>query len=346
MWYWKFQFIILALFGMLMNSAHAEGGASDKSVTVTAKVYRDKKKPPLNGLTIPSTELPLFFVPRGDNLKTYVELPITFNRPGWSLNANNKIIIDVDKQDQIYSIPIYLKPKMNALLLSAHGPNGSIETETIYIFAPETSEKAKSKLIWDSVILSAGLASINYYQAGTGTYNSMTGLISIEYATPPQYWSGLSYYLNASLASPPLWESPVKSGSQVIEAKADVGYFLATQKESSARHQFLAGLSYLTMFSNSSPFGFANLIAPDFGYRLNLMRSEDSAFIFDFRYVALAMPTQFKIYGFNLNSSYTFKFSNGHRGEAGLNYLNYRFYPEEERVVNLGMFQIKFGYSF
>ena len=346
MWCRKLQFTTLALIGLLLHSVHAEGVTSEKSATVTAKVYRDKKKPHIQGLSISASELPLFYVPREETLKTYVELPLTFSRPNWTLSTSGTVLVETDKQDQTYSIPIYLQPKMNVLLLIARGPDGATETETIYIFAPVTSEKAKSKLIWDSVLLSLGLASINYYQEGTGTYNSMTGLISIEYATSPQYWSDFSYYLNVSLASPPIWESPVKSGSQVIEAKAGIGYFLATEKVSSARHQFLTGLSYLTMFSNSSPFGFANLIAPNFGYRLHLMRSEDSAVIVDFRYVALGLPTQFKVYGFNLNTSYSFKFPNGHRGEAGLDYLNYRFYPEEERVVNLGMFQIKFGYSF
>lgn len=321
-------------------------GDSDAPKIVKARVYRDKNKPHIKGLSILASELTLFFVPKSDNLKSYVDLPLKFVNPGWKLMAEKKVLLEANTTTDSISIPIYLKPKMNYFILTAIGPNAEKEIENIYIFSPEDYVRSKSKLIWDKLLLSGGLAYLDYYQGGTGSYKSLTGLVSFEYATAPQFNPGLSYYFNVDLASPTVWETPVKAGSQLIEGKMDVGYFLLTDKTKSWRHQILAGGSYLTLFANSGPFGFANLIAPEFGYRVHYMLNDDAAFIFDFRYVALALPTKFDTYGINLNTAYTFKFSNNHRGQIGADLFAYQFSPLENRAVRPQMFKLKFGYSF
>jgi hypothetical protein len=111
------------------------------------------------------------------------------------------------------------------------------------------------------------------------------------------------------------------------------------------RPQLVAGMNYLNMFNNNSPFGFSNLISPDLGTRIKFFRDENMTYIIDIRYMPLIMPVDLLHRGFTLGFSLSYLLPNQHRVELGLAYSDYFYYPDQTNSILAQMYSIKLGYG-
>ena len=111
------------------------------------------------------------------------------------------------------------------------------------------------------------------------------------------------------------------------------------------RHQLLGGVSFLTMYSNGAPFGFANLLAPEIGVRSRYLKNSRDAYIIDIRYTALSAPTDLGHRGLNFSFGFSRILPSFHRIEPSIGYSSYFFAPESERTVHVDVITLRIGYS-
>lgn len=330
------------------SATTTDGNAEAPPVTrKTAWVAHVLRRTPINlrlkTMEFSDTKLPVLLIARPGSLRPLVEVRGKFNRRGWTLFAQGSPVSQaVGRAD--FKFHAFLNGRINEIILTARGPAGESEEERVYLFAPEAQEFTLVSP-WNSVILSAGFSSIDYFQSGFGNYLAYTGTISARYATfdgPKQ----LGLYASLDFTALTLAAQPIDRGPQFIEGKLDATITLPFAAQQTWKTQILLGGSYVTMLANGSPFGFANLISPEVGLRTRFILDPTEAIITDLRYVALGKEFgAFSENGFLANITWSRTLLNSHRAELGINYTSYSYHPDTNSTVKFSIVSLMFGYS-
>ena len=324
------------------SEANPPEPVKQKTVWVAHLLRRKSPKNVITSMDLSETNLPVFLITRKDEIQPNITVNGTFNKPGAKLFAQGTEL-DVDSETHEFEVTMRLRGKLNECTLTAVTPDGIKETETIYIYAPEAMQ-FQVVSPWDRLVLSAGGAFLSYRQSGYGEYQSIGAKLGVRY-TSPERVSRWGIYGNLDATVFTFASSPTARGPQLLEAKADATLKFGP-KTDRWQKQALAGLSYLTMFSNGSSFGFANLTAPEFGIRARKVVSPTKAWIIDARYVALGLPKGFDNFGLNLGLTWSKFIRDSRRIEFGVNYSGYYYPPADAQTIQLNEFTVRSGISF
>jgi hypothetical protein len=295
----------------------------------------------INGLGLPQTKLSVVLMSRQGSLRPLVEVRGSFIRPGWKLYLlQTEIPVG---PSGLFTIPVFLNGKVNELALVTKGPEGQSETERVFLYAPDTQE-FRVMPYKDYFWLGVGLADLNYAQSGFGVFSSITGLLSLRYATPE---NSRHFGWSAQLASTLLTfsASPIDAGPQLVEGKLDLHYFLEPEEGETWHDQIVGGLSYLTLIPNGSEFGFANLLGPEVGWRGVKKIEAQKEWIGEAKWVFLGPLGDFSERGILLSIARRHTLPSLHRVEYGLNLSNYAYRSEPTTWVRTNLISIQFGYS-
>lgn len=342
--FWFFLFTLACThFSLAEEAVPLPALASVKPIWTAHVLRRKPEDRKITGFSVLADELPVMLVPKENKLRPFTEIPILFDHPGWILFAQEQQVTEKSDGASKLKIPIYLNGRVNQVTLNAKGPDGESESETVYIVSPNAQEFAVVNP-WDRVLVSVGMTNLNYFQTYYGTYTSTTGLVGVQYATPPE--TAYGFYSSMDITALTFDESPIKAGVEIVEAKADFALALKQNRLTSPwRHQLLAGASFLTMYANSAPFGFANLLAPEIGLRSRYIKNSKDAYIVDMRYIALDKPTDLSQGGINLSLAFSRILPSFHRIEPSFNYSRYFFTPETGKSVRVEVISLRIAYS-
>ena len=313
-----------------------------KTVWVAHVLRRKSAQNVITSLEIEEKNLPVFLISRTDELQPTITVNGTFNKPNAKLFAQGTEL-DVDPETHEFEVTMRLRGRLNECKLTAITPDGKKEVETIYIYAPEAMQ-FQVVSPWDRLVISAGGTFLSYRQSGYGEYQSIGAKLGVRY-TSPERKSRWGVYGNLDATVFTFASSPTARGPQLVEAKADATYKIGS-KEDPWQKQIVGGLSYITMFSNGSSFGFANLAAPEFGIRARKVVSPTKAWIFDAHYVALGIPKGFDNFGLNLGLTWSKFIRDSRRIEFGINYSGYYYPPADDQTIRLNEFTVRTGISF
>lgn len=296
----------------------------------------------LKTLEFSETQIPVLLIARPGNLRPLVEVKGKFGRPGWTLYAQNSPVAQASGSND-FKFYAFLNGRINEVVLNTKGPNGELEEERVYLFAPEAQEFTLVSP-WNSLVISAGFSSVDYTQTGFGNYLAYTGSLSARYSTfdaPTQ----LSYYGSLDFTALTLASQPRQSNPQFVEARLDAAWMLPFAPNQSWKTQVLAGGFYSTMLSNGSVIGFSNLLAPEIGLRTRYILSPFDALISDFRFVMLSSNFDFVDRGFLASLTFSRNLINSHRMELGFNYSNTSYQASDTARVSYGVLSLMLGYS-
>lgn len=343
--------ILLALTSCLKASAtdDSEQRPPDKSkVQKTlweANVLRERnpEAPRIANLFFPVTKIPVMLVPRSDGLRPLVEINGLYRRPGWSLFYANGIPLAIAADDGGFKIFAYLNAKINEVSLIAKGPNGEVESERVFVFAPNAQE-FRLMSPFDSVVLNIGLSHLNYMQSGEGNFRSVTGLISAQY-NKPETESRFGFLSRADLTVLTFDSTPIDRSPQLLQAYINGSYRFFKERDRQLQAHVLLGPSYWTMFSRGSPFGFSNLVALGFGVRLRYATSAKTAWNFEFRYAPIKEPEKLEQRGYDLSLSWSKILPSLHRFETVLGFSDFGYKATIEKEIHSNLFAIKIGYT-
>jgi len=335
-------FIFLAVSTVTPSPAHA---APQKMATLApwvAHVLRQKELPQIQGLTFADKKLVVRLIPTQSELRPLVELKGRFVRPGWTLQIYGKKPIASEKDPDDFSVFAYLNSQVNQVTFEAKGPEGQVESETLYLFAPEAQE-FQVVSTWESIILSAGAASFMYEQSFFGRFRSFSGLLRLNYETPTasSKWGAIA---QAQMTVLSFASSPIQANPQVVDAHAAVSYRLGFGDQGLFRHQIFLGGDYSAVFSNGSPFGFGGLMAPEIGWVTRYYEDSRNSYTGELRWVLFrdsSLGEQRAIHG-GLTWSQTLK--SLRRRNLGLSVYDSMFVSEGQKI-RVNLISIQLGFS-
>lgn len=279
-----FQLTLAAAFITFLPMAPVQ--ASGEMATLapwTAHILRQSEVPKLEGLTFPDKKLVVRLIPKSDELRPLVELKGNFNRPGWTLLVYGQRPMTSANNPNDFSVFAYLNSQVNEVTFEAKGPDGKIESETLYLFAPEAQE-FQVVSTWESIVLSAGVASFMYEQSFFGRFRSSSGFLRLNYDSPEasSHWGTLA---QGQITVLNFASSPIQANPQVVDAHAALSYRLGWGEEGRYRHRIFVGADYSAVYSNGSPFGFAGLMAPEIGWATRYYEDSRNTYMGEFRWV-------------------------------------------------------------
>ena len=289
-------------------------------------------------------KIPVILVPRGDVLRPSVVLVGNYDRPGWKLYAQGFSLLGRLPDPTAFKVFTLLSSALNRLTLTAVGPKGEAESEEIMIAAPDAQEFRISPS-WGEGIVSLGVGSYSYFQTGYGTFSSTPLLLRLTYTTP-KWASPLGIYAEVQSSVFTLSSFPQGLTPQIVYGKLEGTYLLGASPLSTFRFSLSGGVTYLTMFSNGSPFGFSNLLGPIVGMRTYYILSANSGFTGKVDYAPLASPFDFTQRGIEAKVGWTTRLSNAHRIEFDLTLSNYYLLePDNVTKIQSNLWGLTLGYS-
>ena len=321
--------------------------AIQKTVWVANLMRRKDSTSRITDLKMADSKLPVYLVPKDRDLRPTISVNGTFTREGWTLLAQGSAV-EIDKEKKTFEIPMHLRGRINECTITAIGPAGEKQSETFYIYAPEAMEFNVISP-WDHILVSVAPIYLIYQQSGYGEYQSIAAQVSLRYTTPDKkkiekFTDRFGYHANLAATVFTFASSPVERGPQLLELKGDLTYQLDQDPAHKWQTTLLGGVSYLTMFSNGSSFGFSNLVSPDIGVRARKTLSPTTAYFGEAHYVALGMP--FDQQGINLHGGWTRMIKDSRRVEYGLSYTGYSWHPSPETSIRVHELAFKAGISF
>lgn len=287
-------------------------------------------------------KVPISLVPQDGILQPMIMVEGTLEKIGWSLSVEQKKVLLEETGKRNFQLPLFIKGRVNEFTLVAQNSKNEILREKIFIFAPHASEYIKVSP-WNAVMLSLGLAGLSYYQSDFGIYQSIATLVSARYA-PLEGENPWSWATQLEMTIQTLTSKPIRKSPQLIEGKLSGAYRLIPKYDPRLSEQILFGASYLTMLSNGSPFGFANLLAPELGWRFRWKKDSANFLVGDLRFLFLSTNI-FKERGFEIGASWSHALKNLHNIEYGFSYSSLVYQPESEIEVNSDLLIFKIGYS-
>ncbi len=340
---------LLSLLFMITFAIHAYGEEEEAPKPAppqpvwTAHVLREKDPAKrLADLYIHEARLPVMLVARQGGFRTLVDVRGRFLRPGWTISVNNQPILPTTPEGD-FSIPAYVYGKVSEFVIVANGPNKESGSERIFIYAPEAREY-KQYSPNDAILIGIGGGFMHYSQTGSVYFKALTGLVfgKLNYPTTESRW-GL--FVGAEATGVTIAAAPIEVGPQLVRGKADLIYRKPRKGLSRWRWEYLGGISYLTMITNGSPFGFSNLISPQFGVRGVYTAGPKTTMAIEFRYVPIKEPFKFENKGMDLEFTWSRILPNVHRLDIGFSYYNFNYHPSDDTRIDTGLLVYRIGYG-
>lgn len=354
-------FLIVAVFFAVLPSRAQELSASASSGRVEIRrdsigqelqssiwaahvLRRTPKDKAILGLHFPDRQIPVMMVAKSQRLRPVVEVRGTFQRPGWRLFVQGENPVYATSNSSEFVFYAHLNGPLSAVDLVSRGPEGTEpQVEQIFIYAPQIRD-LKVISAWNETMLSVGIAALQFTQSRLGDYSSVNGLFSARYLTPDRSenrW-GLALGLDATVFT--LVSIPARNAPQFLQMSADLTYTLQASHE--FRTQALAGVHYMSLLANGSPYGFNNLVAPEWGVRVGWTKSPTSAWVLDLRMTSIKGLIDFSRRGVDVQIGWNRLLENLHRFEIGLGLNSLIFESTNGAVIQNSLGSVKFGYSF
>lgn len=319
------------------------GPSLDNSSTWVAHLIRDKDlNNRISDLQIKEGTIPVTMIFKDQKFRPLVQIPIEFQRPGWSVFIQEKSLVPSQNQVGFFKLFAYLNSRVNEVDIVVKGPNKELEKERIYIVAPDAQE-FKIVSPWDALRLGLGSALLSYKQTGYNNYQAWTGILAVQFHSPEEK---SKFGLISDLAMTALTVSSSNGLSpQLLQFNGDIIYFFPWSPNSRWRKQALIGLDYFTMLSNGAPFGFKDLITPEVGGRARYIVNEQEDMIFEGRYSPLSGVSNLKERGYILSYSRSWLLPNLHRMEAGIRLLDFTYQSNPNVTASTQTFSLLFSYT-
>jgi hypothetical protein len=297
----------------------------------------------ITGLTLSQSQVPVSLKQNNGKLRPLVAIHGHFKRPGWKLFARKVPLLGKLADPTEFTLFLYMTARSSEITLVAEGPKGETENEDLVVTSPDAQEYRIGSQ-WGELVAFLGASIFSYNQTVLGDYVSKTGLLSFYYTTPKWEWR-LGAYSDMKAT---LWTvSATDSGyaPQLIQGKADATWYLNNNPHELVETSLILGVSYLTLLSNGSPFGFSNLIAPEIGLRSYYPLGFESGLIGDFRYAPINGFLGFTDHGWDLTLAWTTRLANLHRVEIDLCISRLSYHPDDATVVSPNLYSLRFGFS-
>jgi hypothetical protein len=309
----------------------------------TAHILREKDANlRLPDLYIHEAKVPIMLVAREGGFRSLVDVRGRFNRPGWMLYVG-KEPVRITTPEGDFSVPSYVFGKVSEVAFTAVGPNKQTSTERVFIYAPEAKE-FKQVSPFDAILIGIGGGFLHYSQTGSVYFKSLTGLVYGK-LNWPNTEAKYSVLVGAEATGVTLAAAPIEVGPQLVRGKVDFVYRRPKNSLSRWRMEYLLGLSYLTMISNGSPFGFSNLIAFQGGVRAHYTAGPKTSITLEARYIPIKEPFGFENKGMDLEFTWSRILPNVHRFDLGFSYYNFNYHPEDGTRINTGLLVYRVGYG-
>lgn len=260
----KYKVLFLLIFFSTTAFAQSKTLKSNSTTKVAwvAHIMRQSESriPELNFF---STTVPVVLVPNENELRPLVEFRYKYEKEGWTIKVQNAPGKLSGPEANVYSLFAFLNSQISEVHFSAIGPGGERQTEIVYLFAPEAQE-FQVVSTWNSLVGYFGVGNIIYEQSGFGVLNAKTALLGLNYMSADSADKfGIASGLQMTVAT--FESAPIKANPQLIQGHVAGTMRLSFNEATRWRHKFLFGVSYTSLLSNGSPFGFDSLIAPEIG---------------------------------------------------------------------------------
>jgi hypothetical protein len=312
----------------------------------TADLIRSVPPPEqIVGLRLIDKKLSVTLLPKNGKLRPSVEVRGSFDHPGWALFiGKTRLIAPQTSGNQNFSVVAYLNGRTSDVTWTAKGPKGEEVIEKIVLLAPEAQEFRIGPQ-WGEASVFLGLASFHFFQTQFGSYDSSAGLFAVRYDTT----KGVSPYgltADIDLTYFTLVSKPAKYTPTTLAASVDATYRPSWNfKDGSIQPTFQVGLHYASMLANGFPYGFSNLIAPEFGLRVMVDVTPERSWLYQVRYVPIAGIFSLSEADLDLTVGWITTLENHHRVEVDLGYWKLGYKPEPSTVITNRLLYIRVGYS-
>ncbi len=332
---------IYAAYGFSEDNSQTTQKKNQKASWV-AHLLRQDFNARLPELTFKKIKLPVILVARKNELRPMVEIEGQFEKPDWQMFVQNDSPVNKNPHGNGFLVHAFLNSQVNEIYFTAKGPNREVLTETVYIFAPEAQE-FEIVSPWNAVTASAGYASFFYQQTAFGVLSSRSALIGIGY-TSPEAGSRFGLTGQADMTVLNFSSEPIKANPQLIDARFGLSYRLSVAEQSRWRYRLLAGVSYLTLMSNGSPFGFADLWGPNFGLRAMYYNNIRSSFVLEMHMVPYQSVQLDRQRGLQLSATWSKALKSLRRQDISIKYSTSAF-ESSGQSIDVGFLSISLGYS-
>ncbi|MEZ4872279.1 MAG: hypothetical protein R2827_08550 [Bdellovibrionales bacterium] len=250
--------------------------STQKAIWVAHVLRRKHEEQKISGLQFVSNRVPVFLLPKEDTFKPLVVLKAKFERPGWQLLLGKDTPANSSGVPGEFAIYAFLNSRISQVQFTARSPEGEVERETVYIFAPEANE-FKMVSAMDSFLFRAGWANLFYEQTSFGVFNAETLLLGTSYISPErgEPWGWL---FDAELTVGTLSSTPIDLNPQFYEMRFGITYALKLFDLQRTRSRMIYSISTMGLVSHGSPFGFGGLFGPSVGVRTEYFTSQSESF--------------------------------------------------------------------
>ncbi len=296
----------------------------------------------VTGLVFPSNQIVVYLLPKGDAFRPLVRLDVRYNRPDWRLVVGDGVPLRAgDGPNELY-LYAYLNSRISEVSFEARGPQGQIEREVVYLFAPEAREY-RMVSAFDTLTFKVGAGNLIYEQSSFGVFTGQSALLGVGYASPDKggRW-GLSADFHMSVYT--VKSSPVDHNPQFFEGNAAVTYSIKAFQSPLWRSRILFGLSTVGLVSHGSPFGFSGLYGPQLGFLSTYYSDTTNSYTFSLRWSPYEGVGLSDERAFLLEGSWDRNLANLRRVRLILGYSNHRFTTVTERI-EADFFTLGLGFS-
>ena len=336
--------LILLLILEVMNSSPAIASDVEEKTKWFAEISRPiDETHQIRALQFLVKSIPVVLKGKEGNLRPLVQVKGQIKAREAKLFIEDKAALYPVIHPENFMVYLYLNSVVSELDLQVQYPDGKKESEKITLLAPDIQEYHIGNP-WGDAVLSLGSANIKYKQTRFGDFFSVNGLMSIFYQSP-NIRKKLTAVTEAEVTVWTIKSSPIDTAPQILRGQL---YFQYAYNSPYSPYPVLPlfGVSYLTLFSNGSKFGFANLLAPEFGARVKRVLNPVSTIIAKGIYIPYSGLISLEQVGIDLSLTYARTIKNRHRVEVsfGNTYNTYR--PKDNKSVSASFFYFKVGYSF
>lgn len=291
----------------------------------------------IEGLDILDDEVPIVLFAKDSAIKPTIAIRGVYKREGWRLfGPDGKQPLPTE-----FTIYAHLRGRVNEIEFTAVGPSKERQKERVYIYAPN----ARTFYVvsaWENILFSAGLSGFSYSQTGFGVYESINATAAVRYGSPDTD-SFMTFVGSAEMMVLALASSPVSTAPQLLEIKADLSLRTNKRPMQRIRHRVLVGGTYVTMFSNGSPFGFSDLMAFEAGLQSRYIASSKVDWIFEVRYVPVAGFQSLGEFGYNIGIARSLLLENARRMEIGFGYTSYDYQALDTIRIQTSLVSLRIG---
>lgn len=292
-------------------------------------------------LKIFDSTVSVLLVAKGDNIKPTVALRGSYGRMGWHLFLQDGSPVQTSAGTNEFTVYAHLNGRVSELALVAVGPKNERQLEKIYLYAPN-ARGYHIVSAWDDLLLSAGLTNMSYQQTGFGAYQSINALISARYGGgDPTSRFGL--VASGDMTVLAFASSPINTAPQLFEGKIALSVRPTSKPLGRLRTRLLIGGTYLTMFSNGSPFGFSDLTSPEVGIQWRYVATFREDYLAELRFAPIGGLTSIAQNAVYISGGWSKLLQDSRRLEVSLSYTGYSYQPDQYDSIIASLISLKFG---